>query len=126
MDAPDATHLDGPAVRTASDEIDRLADDLDSYGDLNEIQPKSGDFAVGHWLDELIEQRRDALQQHCIELQSTLRATADKLRHLATDIEHVDRDNSAQVAKLNGEIESTMDQVRARLTAAGAPPQQQS
>ena len=123
MGIPDATHLDGPAVRSASDEIDRLADDLTTYGDLTEIQPKSGDFAVGHWLDRLIEQRRDALQQHCTELQSTLRAIADKLRHLATDIENVDHHNSAQVAKLNGEIESTMDQVRARL-GAGGPPQQ--
>lgn len=122
MGTPDTTHLDGPAVRSASDEIERLADDLNSYGDLTDVQPRSGDFAVGHWLDDLIRQRRDALQQHCTDLQSTLREVAAKLRTLSTDIEHVDRNNSAQVRKLNAELEATVGQVRDRLGTGGSAP----
>lgn len=124
MDTPDKTRLDGPAVRSASDEIEKLADDVNSFPELNEIQPRSGDFAVGHWLDDLVTQRRDALQRHCDELQTTLREISGKLRTLATDIEHVDQANAAQVKKLNDEVETTMGQVRERLAGGGQPSRQ--
>lgn len=124
MDTPDKTRLDGPAVRSASDEIEKLAADVNSFPELNEIQPRSGDFAVGHWLDDLVAQRRDALQRHCDELQTTLREISGKLRTLATDIEHVDQDNAAQVKKLNDEVETTMGQVRERLGGGGQPSRQ--
>lgn len=126
MDTPDKTRLDGPAVRSASDEIEKLAADVNSFPELNDIQPRSGDFAVGHWLDDLVAQRRDALQRHCDELQTTLREISGKLRTLATDIEHVDQDNAAQVKKLNDEVETTMGQVRERLGASGGPSSQQA
>ncbi len=122
MDTPDATRLDGPAVRRASDEIEKLADEVNSFPELNDIQPKSGDFAVGHWLDDLVKQRRDSLQGHCDELQTSLRDISSKLRTLATDIENVDQTNSAQVKKLNEEVETTMGQVRERLGAGGGEP----
>ena len=126
MDTPDKTRLDGPAVRSASDEIEKLAADVNSFPELNDIQPRSGDFAVGHWLDDLVTRRRDALQRHCDELQTTLREISGKLRALATDIEHVDQDNAAQVKKLNDEVETTMGQVRERLGAGGGQPSRQA
>lgn len=122
MGDADQTHIDGPAVRNASDAISKLADDLNSFPELNEVQPRSGDFQVGHWLDDLVKGRRDTLQKQCTDLSATLREISDKLRKLAVDIEHVDRNNGAQVKKLHDEIESTMGQVRDRISgrATGA------
>lgn len=117
MGAQDQTHIDGPAVRNIGTAIGNLAEDVNSFPELNDMAPKSGDFAVGHWLDDLVNQRRDTLQKHCTELGGTLREISSKLKTLAADIERVDQNNGDQLKKLNDEVESTMGQMRDRIGA---------
>jgi hypothetical protein len=86
------------------------------FADLERHWPEAGDFKTGLWLENVMDDRRNAVVQQGERMNIALQELGKGVKTIATDLEDVDKSNAAEIKKVvDKELEDVTDSIGDRL-----------
>ncbi|WP_224390437.1 hypothetical protein [Pseudonocardia sp. ICBG1293] len=90
--------------------------DMSVFADLERHWPEAGNFKTGLWLENVMDDRRNAVVQQGERMNIALQELGKGVKSIATDLEEVDKDNASEIKKVvDKELDDVTDSIGDRL-----------
>ncbi|WP_157163051.1 WXG100 family type VII secretion target [Actinoalloteichus spitiensis] len=100
------TTMDPDEVRNAATALKSLLSNFDEMmSELLSIEIRPGNLAAGHYLEDVVGNRKEELRQHLIDLKKVVTYIGDNLEEIASLFEDVDENNAAELARVTAQID---------------------
>ena len=98
------TEFDADGIKTIGSELQELMNGhMKVFADLDKNWPNAGKFATAEWLEELVDDRRNAVVQHGNRLNMTLDQLGSDLVRIGKDFENADGENADKIVDILAE-----------------------
>ena len=93
-------------VRNAAINLDRMMgpEDMAAFNDLKPHWPDAGRFPLAIWVEQIVDDRRNAIVAHAEHLRMTFEDMAVSLKEIADKFETMDEDNAKNIKQALGEL----------------------
>ncbi|MCP2330695.1 hypothetical protein [Actinoalloteichus caeruleus] len=100
------TAMDPDEVRNAAAALKNLLPNFDEMmSELLSIEIRPGNLAAGHFLEDVVGNRKEELRQHLLDLKKVVTYIGDNLEEIAGLFEDVDETNAAELARVTSQID---------------------
>ena len=95
------TEFDAAGIKTIGAELQSLMNShMAVFADLDRNWPNAGKFSTAEWMEELVDDRRNAVVQHGNRLNMTLDQLGSDLVRIGKDFENADGDNAGKIVDI--------------------------
>jgi hypothetical protein len=95
------TEFDAAGIKTIGGELQNLMNGhMAAFAELDRNWPNAGKFSTAEWLEELVDDRRNAVVQHGNRLNMTLDQLGSDLVRIGKDFENADGENAGKIVDI--------------------------